>query len=253
MDEITVVWSFRNRPEVLKKSIETADRFSPKNINFCLVDGASDDEVIKDLRLFCNEIEGRKIRICESAYRTSLAEAWNLGMMLSETRYVIFASSDVVFKSDWCFTVLKRAFDQGGEYVLVGNHAVFGIDKKAIPKMGWFDEGFVNGPHFDVDYMIRANENKVQFGIAGINHSYEHSDTAEESIERSTKGIKDRLPMDTLDNEIYFQKKWQSSWAGWKNHLDQVDKPHPPTTISQVTRMFSETDPHPSYTKKWIS
>ena len=55
-----------------------------------------------------------------------------------------------------------------------------------------------------------------------------------------------------INNEIYFQKKWQSSWEGWKNHLDQADKPHPPTHISNVTRMFDEVDPHPSYTKKWM-
>lgn len=48
----TVVWSFRNRIDVLIKSIETADKYFPKEVNFCLVDAASSDETIKKLRNF---------------------------------------------------------------------------------------------------------------------------------------------------------------------------------------------------------
>ena len=94
---LTLIWSFRNRIDILKQSIETAHTCSPISVNFCLVDAASTDETIKELREFVNKIEGRKIRICESVYRTTLPQAWNLGIMLSNTRYVAFASSDVLF------------------------------------------------------------------------------------------------------------------------------------------------------------
>src|SRR5258706_11789846 len=96
---ITLVWSFRNRFDIFKKSILTADKTCPKYVNFCLVDGASDESTIRKLRIFCNSIKNRKIRICESAYRSTVSEAWNLGIMLSDSRYVVFISSDVEFKN----------------------------------------------------------------------------------------------------------------------------------------------------------
>ena len=56
-NNVTIVWSFRNRIDVLKKSILSADKTTPKNVNFCLVDAASTDETIKELRDFCNKID----------------------------------------------------------------------------------------------------------------------------------------------------------------------------------------------------
>jgi endo-1,4-beta-mannosidase len=85
-NNITIVWSFRNRFNLLKRSIKSADETTPKNVNFCLVDADSSEETIHELRDFCNQFKDRKIRICESSYRTTLSEAWNLGMMLSSTR-----------------------------------------------------------------------------------------------------------------------------------------------------------------------
>lgn len=250
-DSVTVIWSFRNRIDVLKRSITTADQTCPKNINFCLVDASSDESTIKELREFCNTIKDRKIRIAESAYRSSLSEAWNLGMMLSDTRYVIFSSSDVEFITPTWFGLLNDAMKQGLEYILLENHAVFGVDKKAIPKMGWFDEGYKVGPHFDVDFMIRASENNVKFGILNNRGYYKHGHDELEiekdrvSISDDDEKVKDRLPMNDKFNENYFKKKWQSDWEGWHNWS------HPPTHISQVKRQFPEIDPHPEYTKKF--
>lgn len=251
-NKFTIIWSFRNRVDVLIKSIETADKYTPKDVDFCLVDAASNDETIKKLREYCSTIENRVVRICESSYRSNLSEAWNLGMMLTNNRYVIFSSSDVEFLSPSWFEYLSNAKNNGGEYVLLENHAVFLIDKKAIPKLGWFDEEFIHGPHFDVDYMIRASEANVRFGILPNNNSYKHEDTPEETVERGTKDVQDRLPMNDLHNEEYFMKKWSSDWVGWKDYLDKQHKPHPPTHISQVNRLKQEIDPHPLYTKKYL-
>ena len=248
--EFTLVWSFRNRLDVFKESILTAHNHCPESINFCLVDGSSNDETITELRAFINSIDGRKIRVCESAYRTTLPEAWNLGIMLSDTRYVAFASSDVIFYTDNWYKGLTARFKEGYEYVLIENHAVFGIDKQCLDRLGWFDEQFKNGPHFDVDYMIRASEKKIKFGILP-NESYRHGDTDEVSVQRSLHGLKDRLPMNMMENEEYFKAKWQTTWPGWKDHLDKPHKPHPPTSITEVTRLAGEIDPHPLYTKKW--
>ena len=78
----TLAWSFRNRKEILFRSIETADKTCPKSVDFCLVDAASDDSTIRSLREFCNKISDRTIRICEATYRSSLTEAWNLWMYI---------------------------------------------------------------------------------------------------------------------------------------------------------------------------
>lgn len=249
-NNFTLVWSFRNRFDILKRSIETADKFLPKDINFCLVDAASSDETIKELRSYCNTITDRKIRITESAYRSSLSEAWNLGMMLSETRYVIFASSDVEFVNGVWFYMLKEAMmTHGLEYLLLENHAVFGFDKKAITKMGWFDEGYQIGAHFDSDFMLRSSEHGIKFGIIPNpgEKFYKHGhDEKEVELERNNKEFENRLPTNNKFNEEYFKNKWKSDWEGWQNWT------HPPTHISQVKRNFPEVDPHPMWTKKFI-
>lgn len=249
----TIVWSFRNRLDVLINSIKSADENFPKDVNFCLVDAASTDETIKNLRIFLNTIEDRKVRVCESAFRTNLSEAWNLGMMLSDTRFVIFSSSDVIFKSKNLFPEMIHAHKQTrSKYLLVDNHAVFMLDKKILPIIGWFDEDFVPGPHFDCDYMIRASEKGVQINIMSNAGFYTHGDTEEESIQRSSTEVPDRLPMHDFTNDKIFKNKWHSNWPGWEPFKNQAHKPHPPTHISQVVRKLPEIDPHPVFTKKYV-
>jgi glycosyltransferase involved in cell wall biosynthesis len=248
----TLIWSFRNRFDVLKKSIETADSTTPKDVDFCLVDAASSDETIRSLRELCNSIQGRTIRIAESTYRSGLGEAWNWGMMHTDNRYVIFASSDVEFiNPTWFTNLLAHHNKTKSQYILIENHAVFLFDKMAIPKMGWFDEEYKPGPHFDPDFMIRASENGVGLTIIPKAGGYRHiGEQANEMVERSTKEIPDRLPMNDFFNEDYFKSKWQCGWPGWRNHIHSEHKPHPPTNISQVKRLIPEIDPHPIYTKK---
>lgn len=244
-NDITLVWSFRNRLDKLKKSIETADRYTSKDVKFCLIDAASDEETIKKLRIFCNKLKNRQIRICESLYRSSLSEAWNLGIILSSTRYVIFASSDVEFKSNKLIKELQKMINAGFEYVLIDNHAVFMIDKRLVTKIGWFDERYGIGPHFDTDYLIRCTEKKCRFIIIPNRNYYIHYDSQKTTMLRRIKEVKNRLPMHDKTNEKFFKEKWLSKWEGWDNGI------HPPTNISEVKRQLLETDPHSLFTKKY--
>ena len=250
----TLAWSFRNRIDIFMESIRTADRTCPKSIDFCLVDAASEEDTIRTLREFCTTIEDRRIRICESTYRSSLAEAWNLCMMLTENRYVVFASSDVIFLKEGWIDTIKAGLTRS-QYVLMNNHAVFCLDKTAIPRMGWFDENFVAGPHFDPDLMIRASEKGIPIINMGNNGFFVHGDESDGKVmtERSQGEVKDRLPMHNFHNEEYFQKKWRSNWPGWRPSIESGSShfPHPPTHISQVQRTADELDPHPVYTKKY--
>lgn len=253
-DAYTLAWSFRNRKEILFESIRTAHETCPPEVDFQLVDAASDEDTIRSLREFCNTIEGRKIRVGESSYRSSLSEAWNLCMMLTENRWVIFASSDVIFQKEGWFTLLKEA-SRNSPYVLMNNHAVFCLDKESIPRMGWFDESFKVGPHFDPDLMIRASE--AGFSVLNVGNSgfFVHGDEDDSGVakERHKVEVKDRLPMNSFYNEDYFKEKWGSSWPGWKEAISQgqIHLPHPPTHISQVRRLKPELDPHPKYTEKY--
>jgi len=260
--DFTLAWSFKNRKDVLFRSIETADRTCPKSIDFCLVDAASTDDTIKSLRDFCNKIENRTIRICESTYRSSLTEAWNLCMMLTNRRYVIYASSDVYFQmSGWIEAI--RAGLSKSPYVLLNNHAVFCVDKAIVPKIGWWDESYKAGPHFDPDYMIRASEAGINYINVGNPGFYIHGDEGDKKVDkvRAQQEVADRLPMHEFHNEKYFKSKWESSWVGWKEAIAKgsTHKPHPPVHISQVTRKKPEIDPHPIYTnkykerKKWLN
>jgi hypothetical protein len=221
----------------------------PKEVKFLLIDANSDIENIKNLRAYVSELD-RDIRICETHERTSLSEAWNLGIMLSNTRYAIFASSDVEFLSPYWFTLLESASKKGSKYTLIENHAVFMIDKSIISDMGWFDEGYSIGPHFDTDFMIRAGEAGIAVdGIANNNlYNHGHDDPEVESkrvqIKDDDDSVKDRLPMNDKTNEDYFKEKWASGWGGWDNFE------HPPNHISQVIRKMNEVDCHPFYTRK---
>lgn len=251
-NKFTLVWSFKNRLEVFKRSILTADKTCPKSVNFCLVDGGSDDYMLRELREFCNSIKDRIIRIVETNQANTVCEAWNLGIMLSDTENIIIASSDVEFiKKEW-FLVLEEAMKINLEYVLLQTYAVFIFKRNIIPKMGWFDEKFGLGPHFDVDHMIRASESNIKFGIL-LNHDFYKHGHDEIEVEKNRINIKDdddkvkdRLPMNNKFNEEYFKNKWKSDWEGWQNWT------HPPTHISQVNRNFPEVDPHPMWTKKFI-
>lgn len=257
MENVTIVWSFRNRINLLKRSIKSADETTPKDVNFCLVDADSNEETIRELRDFCNTIPDRKIRICESSYRTTLSEAWNLGIMLSSTNYIVFASSDIHFLNNTWFDIIKTGIQNKARYLLLENHSVFLINKDIVPVMGWFDEGFGLGPHFDVDFMIRASEKGIVINNYPSYGSYSHNSSEEESsafhndvdvTNRVANQIEDRLPMNDLFNEVVFKNKWESSWPGWTPN----STPHPPTHITQVRRKTQEVDPHPSYTKKYM-
>ena len=250
IDTYTLVWSFKNRLEFLKRSIITADKTTPKDVKFLLVDASSNEEVIKELREFCSNFYDRKIRICETDYRTNLSEAWNLGMMLTDSKHIIFASSDVEFVNNTWFNKIKEGVNKNIKYLLLDNHAVFYLNKSILPTVGWFDEDFKPGPHFDVDYMIRASENGVSVHCWNSEGSYKHAHDDLEieanrmSISDDDDRVKDRLPMNDLYNENYFKEKWSTSWNGWRSG-------HPPTHISQVKRIKPEIDPHPIYTKRY--
>tara|TARA_Y100000593_G_scaffold95015_1_gene198287 strand:- start:32091 stop:32855 length:765 start_codon:yes stop_codon:yes gene_type:complete len=248
-NNFTLIWSFRNRVDILKKSISTADKTCPKEVDFCLIDASSEEQTIRELRKFCNTIDGRTIRICETTYRSSLSEAWNLGMMLTHNRYVMFASSDTIFlKSGWYESLYNQIITNRCEYVLIDNHALFGFDKKAISRMGWFDEEFGIGPHFDVDFMIRSSENGIIFHNIKNEGYYSHGDD-DDTQSRIDGDVKDRLPMNDGINDDVFKDKWETSWPGWE-HLGGGNRLHPPTHISNVSRKKEEIDPHPIYTKK---
>jgi len=131
------------------------------------------------------------------------------------------------------------------------------IDKEIIPIIGWFDENFGLGPHFDVDYMIRASEKNVRIDIYQPEGTYSHNSSEIETdlihndlsvTDRVSNQIEDRLPMNDKYNEIVFKNKWNTVWEGWSEN----STPHPPTHISQVRRNNIEVDPHPMYTKKYI-
>ena len=245
--EYTLIWSFRNRIAELKDSVESADKYTSKDMKFLLIDANSDYYNIKWIHDICNNIKEREIRICETHYRTTLPEAWNLGMMLSDTRYCIFASSDVTFhRYSWYIRLIGKY-----DYVLMPNHAVFALDKAIIPKIGWFDEKFKNGPHFDCDYMIRASEANIPVLSIENENFYHHQDQPEVTKARLSSEMRDRLPMNDLYNEKYFKLKWKSNWPGWENAADPLNLPHPPTNIHQVKRCLAEVDPHRMYTDRF--
>tara|TARA_R110000772_G_scaffold249530_1_gene363783 strand:- start:21308 stop:22072 length:765 start_codon:yes stop_codon:yes gene_type:complete len=248
MNTYSLIWSFRNRRDCILKSIRSAHLSCPENIPFILVDANSNKYTVESINKLASGLD-RDIKVCGSFKRTSLVQAWNLGVMLSDSSHCIFASSDVVFKKTGWFDILKHETGMGEDYVLLENHSVFCISKRLVSAIGWFDEGFGNGPHFDVDYMVRSSEANIPVKGTSSMGTYSHADLEESKI-RGLNDMEDRLPMNKLDNEKYFKSKWKSDWTGWEGYLGQRDLPHPPTHISQVERQKEEINWHPSYSKE---
>lgn len=246
----TIIWSFRNRTDCLKKSIESANKTCPDDVKFILVDGASSDESHKEIRTFCSAITNRKICICETFYRTTCQEAWNLGIMLSDTRHLIISSSDVVFNPGW-YEAISEPLLAGRKYVLLQNHAVFGINRSLISEIGFFDENFKHGAHVDVDFMIRASEAGIYPQIVDNNGFYLHDEENISYKDRIKKEDPDKLNINSSENEKIFKNKWETTWQGWDIFKDtDIELPHPPTNIKQVKRKIKETDFHPAYMER---
>ena len=249
--KFSLAWSFRNRFKELEKSVLTAHAHCPVAVDFVLVDAGSGSDVIAKVEGLRGSLGARTFRVCESAYRTSLSEAWNIGMMLTPARFVVFSSSDVVFEDGRWWDAISNALPEH-PYTLLGNHAVFGLDKhKMIPGAGWFDEDFGIGAHFDCDYMIRASEAGIPVHVIKNDNYYVHDEENTSYIERVLDKDEDRLPIGNYDNERYFMRKWESTWPGWEMFKGTgTDLPHPPTNISICKRMLYEVDPHPRWTER---
>jgi hypothetical protein len=264
--DFTLAWSFRNRPEVLEKSIMTAHSTCPIDVDFLLIDAASNKETIKYIQDVISYLPERKIRLCESFYRSSLGEAWNLALILSNTQNVIFASSDVYFTGPMWFNFLREIKNETqAKYILMDNHALFMIDKALVPIVGWYDESFSIGPHFDTDYYIRLLEKEIF--IVGIpnNELYTHGNEPEIEFMRNNIApgeddtlIQDMLPMKVPENDKYFYTKWRPIFYT-KEDMRQIHEmqlyaeclPEVINNYQLVERMLPEIDPHPLYTQKF--
>lgn len=246
-NDFTLVCSYKNRIEQLEDMVDSADRCLPVEVQFLLVDGGSTYKTLRHVSNIRDRFN-RHIRFLDCEPNT-LWQAWNYGYIHSSTRYVIYTSSDVVFQNRGILDYFKFRLNEGYQYILAGNHAVFCVDKAALPKMGMWDEEFNNGPHADCDMLIRASEANIKIDY-GPNNWYTHGDTPNESKERLSSSVEDRLPMNTLDNEKHFKSKWESNWPGWENAPDPLNLPHPPTHISQVKRRRMDHCPYPSYVEE---
>lgn len=243
MIQAAIVWSFKDRPSVFERSIRTASRWCPDAVRFLCVDGGSSILTLQHVRAVGSTIP-QDLRVVEG-WGTTLPQAWNLGLYLSATSVVVFASADVEFLRGGWLQELVEACTPTQPYVLLQNHAVFALHRQtAVREWGWFDEQFGNGPHFDCDYMIRADEAGFRAKSLTNKGYYKHGDTLDERRARLRGPQPGRLPMHTTENEDTFKRKWQTSWAGWTpNHT-----PHPPTRIGSVKRLRPEVDCHPGWT-----
>jgi len=247
--QMTLVWSFRNRVTELEASVTSAHKTCGDQIDFLLVDANSSLETIQSVQLLRQRIPTRNIRVVESFRRTTLVQAWNLGLMLSTSPFIIFASSDTYFKAPGWANAFRDNFTTGAHYVLIENHALFAISRTLTERIGWFDEAFGNGPHFDPDFMIRSTEAGVNPMVSENKGWYSHGDDPKVTALRLNTEVPDRLPMNTFQNEEIFKSKWSSKWMGWKDsiHRGELHLPHPPTNIRDVIRLRPEVNWHPSF------
>jgi hypothetical protein len=113
------------------------------------------------------------------------------------------------------------------------------IDKKIIPRLGWFDERFLGGNREDQDMHLRV---LLKEGTEdAIKHTNTWHQTANKSIKHEAFYYSSAC-WDGHQNERYFKEKWGST--DYTNLCELAKN-------KQIKPKFEDVDWYPSYTGKF--
>ena len=155
--------------------------------------------------------EVRHANIIKTSSFMSLAKCWNQCIAYSETRYALVLNDDVVFQDPKALSKIYEKHKEGYEIVhATENWSGFSVDKKLIPKMGWFDERFAHSWE-DADFrlrMKRADIKDFRFEPHLIRHTRSQRGRFQNQWDKSSKhffdkwGIGDLLKSVGVDADI---------------------------------------------------
>jgi len=243
MEDLIVAFYTKDRYPALIKAINSLDESTPYQLPILVIEDQPKGRLNRNLSklnlnrkmdfVYGESYPGNKpskLNIVELPSKSSCAHLMNLCFLLSgdKYRYVMSCNDDLVFKKGW-FEHLEKAIKDGYEYILLHNHGAWVLDKKVLPKLGYFDERFQGGNCEDADLIARAQRTDIK-----ILNLWE---------EVPQKGLIIHEPFyyssacwDGSFNCKYFAKKWNGmTWPFGTNIKKQIE----------------DVDWFPSLTEKW--
>jgi len=224
LNALTVVFYTRNRVDFLLN-------YSLKTLNE--TDGEFDVLILEDdseqkLRIHDTSWLRRPISICEIPAKSSCAHLWNMGMVLSKTRYTMLCNDDILFTSGWAKEV-NGYIGSGYEYILLYQHGAFILDKRMVAKnLLYADERFGFGSHEDCDLFLRGINCNAKIVNASDRQIIKHAFDGKAAGGGWAK----------TENIAYYAKKW-GTYA------------YSPYSQDYSLKKIADVDWYPSFTEKW--
>jgi len=240
--DISIVIPTRGRPELLNWCVRSIREET--DILITIIDNNSEKKdliILRKMKELYNNVN-----LIELPNRLCLVKLWNLGYMVTPSRYMMICADKITLKPGW-LEPLKKMLEKYEYVIFSSQHNAFCLDKILISKIGWFDERFESGGYEDVDYMLRAQEKGLVLG--NINGFLQHQLTQKELDEKrkiAISGKPERGKVKSWDLQLnfkIFQKKW-------KILIPNYDINTVITSIKQVERILPEIDWHPAFTEE---
>jgi len=154
LSDITLIIVSYYRGNRLRKCIETIKDMP----NIIIWDNNTTGEELDIIKQI--EKDYPHIKFIYSKENLGCVGAWNKGIVLSETDWVLLSTDDMKFDSDW-FDILNQILDEKPqlEQIHLNSFNAIAIHKKTIVRMGWWDEGYRYYPSMeDDDWYLRTVE-----------------------------------------------------------------------------------------------
>lgn len=156
LQDLTIAWVSRNRPELLRRSLLSIPPEIPASRLIVT------DQCDTDYRRGYRELLDYRTYIVERRRKAGLAQNWNQCILHADTRYLLICNDDMIFRPSLWGTIERDVLEENKEWAYYYNCGAFLIDTAIIPKMGWFDERFTQGTCEDIDTVIRLNAHAIR-------------------------------------------------------------------------------------------
>lgn len=147
-----------------------------------------------------------RITVIRPRHNLGVAASWNIIIKTNPwADWWMIANHDLVFSNGDIERLAKHMETVGGVALLRG-FTVFGIDRGAVRKAGWFDENFVPAYFEDNDYDYRCRLTDVPLNALPSGLQHRNSSTLRDS-ELYAEANRRTFPK----NQKYFLEKWGGS------------------------------------------
>lgn len=240
---ISVACPTRHRPVIIAKYLEsfyktTNDSNRPfmTIIHDSPIGGTSNDAV-QNIDNMAHE-DYKNFRSVFIPEKSSLTELWNLSIILSPTDWALICNDDIIFKDGWLEYLEEKILENKYLIINLFNYGAMAIHKRAILRLGWFDERFRGGGFEDNDYQLRISEANFKGYV----------DRSHDIVCRTRSGKEIGIFIDHLRDEYKVGEYWKGEnnfefcSQKWRNNCNWR---------RPAFRMLDEPDWHPTYTAKY--